>query len=531
MSGTASPIRAILWAQWRTMRNLRAGEGRIGRIVTVALALVWYSLWTSLAVLAAFVLARPGPRELASVLPWGLMSVFLYWQIAPVLAASLGAALDLRRLLVYPVPAGRLFQAEILLRLATSPEMPLVLAGALVGLLRNPAVPAWAPLVSLPLYGVFNILLAAGLRGLLEQLFARRRVRELAALLLVLAIGVPPLLLLGWPSGMWRGISLRAPPVYWPWVSFGRIAAGSPGPQDWVLAALWLVAALLFGRAQFDRCLRMDRPDVAVSAPALPASARAPLAWLARLVPDPLAAILEKELRSLARSPRFRLVFMMGFSFGFIIWAPLLRREDGFSDAYPVLVSIYAVLLLSEVLFWNAFGFDRAAAQLWFAAPISFRNVLIGKNAAGALLAAAEVTVVLAVCRLLGAPLGVPRVVEVYAVTLTLCLYLLAGGNLSSLRFPRPVNPEQSWGRASTGRFQMLVLLLYPLLGAPVGLAYLVRWVSGSQTAFFAQLSLAALAGAVFYQASLDYALRLAEQRREEFILTLAEQGGPVLTR
>lgn len=527
----ASPIRAILWAQWRTMRNLRAGEGRAGRVLTALLGVFWYSLWASLAVVAAIVLARPDGRELAAVLPWGLMSVFLYWQIAPVLAASLGAALDLRRLRVYPVRAAHLFRAEILLRLATSPEMPLVLAGALAGLLRNPAVPAWAPALALPFYGAFNILLAAGLRGLLEQLFARRRVRELAALLLVLAIGAPQLLLLGWPAGMWREIALRAPPVYWPWVSFGRIAAGHPGPQDWVLAALWLAAALLFGRTQFDRCLRMDRPEAAASPAVLPARGRAGAAWLARLAPDPLAAILEKELRSLARSPRFRLVFLMGFSFGFIIWAPLLRRQGGFSDAYPVLVSVYAVLLLSEVLFWNAFGFDRAAAQLWLVAPISFRNVLIGKNAAGALLAAAEVTVVLAVSRLLAAPLDVLKIVEVYGVTLTLCLYLLAGGNLSSLRFPRPVNPEQSWGRASTGRFQMLVLFLYPVLGAPVGLAYLVRWVSGSQAAFFAQLSLAALAGAVFYHASLEYALRLAEQRKEEFILTLAEQGGPVLTR
>lgn len=531
MKESVSPIRAVLWAQWRTMCNLRAGEGGAGRVLAAALGIVWYSLWASLAVVAAILLARPGARELASVLPWGLMSVFLYWQIAPVLAASLGVALDLRRLRVYPVRTARLFQVEILLRLVTSPEMPLVLAGALIGLLRNPAVPAWAPVLGLPVYGLFNILLAAGLRGLLEQLFARRRVRELAALVLVLAIGVPQLLLLGWPAGMWREISLRAPPVYWPWVSFGRIASGSPGPQDWVLAALWLTAAFLFGRTQFDRCLRLDRAEAAAPPPVLPVRSRAGLVRLLRLAPDPLAAILEKELRSLARSPRFRLVFIMGFSFGFIIWAPLLRRAGGFSDAYPVLVSLYAVLLLSEVLFWNSFGFDRAAAQLWFAAPISFRNVLVGKNAAGALLAAAEVTVVLAVSRLLGVPLSAAKLLEVYGVTLTLCLYLLAGGNLSSLRFPRPVNPEQSWGRASTGRFQMLVLFLYPLLGAPVGLAYLVRWVSGSQTAFFAQLSLAALAGALFYHASLDYALRLAERRKEEFVFTLAEQGGPVLTR
>ena len=36
-----------------------------------------------------------------------------------------------------------------------------------------------------------------------------------------------------------------------------------------------------------------------------------------------MEAQLEKELRFLSRAPRFRLVFMMGFSFGLLIWAPM----------------------------------------------------------------------------------------------------------------------------------------------------------------------------------------------------------------
>ncbi|MGC8793473.1 MAG: hypothetical protein ACP5U2_08790 [Bryobacteraceae bacterium] len=511
---------------------MRAGESRLDRLLGSSLASIWYALWAAVALAAAMVLARPKRAELGVVLPWGLMSVFFYWQLAPIIAASFGAALDLRRIRVYPVSESCLFRAEILLRLVTSPEMPLVLLGAIAGLWRNPDLPLWAPLVALPLYGLFNLLLAAGLRGLLERLFTRRRVREVAAFLLVLAVGAPQLLLWGGLGDLARGIWLRAPSVSWPWVSFGRLASATSGPQDWVLAALWLTAALLFGWFQFVRSLRLDAIELAVRSGAAPRRAKAIRAgsWIGRLAPDPLAVVLEKELRSLARSPRFRLVFLMGFSFGFLIWAPLARRQGGFTEGYPVLVSIYAVLLLSEVLFWNAFGFDRAAAQLWFIVPAPFRCVLVAKNLAGALLVTVELTVVLAVCRILGAPLSMLKVVEVYSVALTLCLYLLAGGNLSSLRFPRPVNPEQSWGRASKGRFQMLVLLVYPVLGMPVGLAYLVRYVSGSETAFFAQLSLAALAGAVFYHASLDYAVTLAGQRKEEFIQALAEQGGPVMT-
>jgi len=34
------------------------------------------------------------------------------------------------------------------------------------------------------------------------------------------------------------------------------------------------------------------------------------------------------------------------------------------SDNYLTFVSVYALLLLSDALFWNSFGFDRSAAQV-----------------------------------------------------------------------------------------------------------------------------------------------------------------------
>lgn len=530
-----SPVLAVLWAQWRSLLNLRTGERLAGRLLATALAVLWYSLWALLAVGAALLLSRPRQAELASLIPWGLMLVMLYWQMAPIVTASLGASLDLKKLLVYPVPEGKLFLAEVLLRLTTGLEMMLVLGGVAVGLLRNPAVPGWAPLLALPLYALFNLLTAAGLRSLLERLLARRRLREAAVFLLVLGAAAPQVLLLAGVPAFLRELPLRAPPVYWPWVSFGNLAVGRFGPQDWVLAALWSTAAYLFGRWQFRRSLHLDRTAVEVAeapAPQTLAAGRRGFAVLGRLLPDPLGAIVEKELRSLARSPRFRLVFLMGFSFGFLIWAPLMHRQgEGFSGNYPVLVSLYALVLLSEVIFWNMFGFDRAAVQIWFSAPAPFRSVLKGKNLAGAILAAAEASVVLAVCALLGLRAPVLKILEVYAVTLTFCLYLLAAGNFSSLYFPRPVNPEQSWGRASAGRFQILLLLLYPVLGAPLALAYLGRYAFQSEGVFFGLLAGAATLGVVFYRISLDSALRLAERRRERMIEALAQGGGPILTQ
>src|SRR5258708_23141135 len=66
------------------------------------------------------------------------MFVFLYWQLAPLVSASLGASLDLKKLLMYPIPHAKLFVVEVLLRITTCAEMVLFLTGVVVGLFRNP---------------------------------------------------------------------------------------------------------------------------------------------------------------------------------------------------------------------------------------------------------------------------------------------------------------------------------------------------------------------------------------------------------
>src|SRR5262249_60349420 len=92
------------------------------------------------------------------------------------------------------------------------------------------------------------------------------------------------------------------------------------------------------------------------------------------LFPDPLGAIVEKELRSLARTPRYRMVFVMGFSFGLMIWLPMIlgrrgERHVNISHNFLTIVCVYALTLLGQVSYWNCFGFDRSAAQIYFVAP------------------------------------------------------------------------------------------------------------------------------------------------------------------
>ena len=190
-------IAAILRAQWLSMR-LRLGSHRRGAIFSILTALLWYGFWVVLAFVAEqFAEYGQSAAKQVRALPIGLMLIFLYWQLAPLISASLGASLDLKKLMVYPVPHRKLFDIEVLLRLTTCAEMLLVLAGSLTGLLRNPVLGgiARAPrlVTSYLLFVLFNLLLAAGVRSLLERLLSHKRLREILMLVLISCAALPRL--------------------------------------------------------------------------------------------------------------------------------------------------------------------------------------------------------------------------------------------------------------------------------------------------------------------------------------------------
>jgi ABC-2 type transport system permease protein len=526
-----SQMRAILWAQWRSFRHAMPGAARAGDVFGGLVALVWYGIWAGLGAAASISLAGARREMLALALPWALAAVFMYWQLAPVLTASLGASLDFKKLVVYPVPERQFFTIEAALRLTAALEMLLVLAGILTGLERNPFVPAWGPPAAALAFIAFNLFLAAGLRSLLERLLAYRVLRELLVLALVLAAAIPQLLAYtGIPP--WLKAAFGAGmPVVWPWSAAASVALGNGLAISAPLLAGWVAASYLFGRRQFARGMRLDAAAAETAGHARRGEGwTAPFYRLPRLLfADPLAALVEKELRSLSRSPRFRLVFLMGFTFGFIIWLPLFRSHGRGLALFPVIVSCYALLLMAEVVFWNMFGFDRSSAQLYFYAPIRVWMVLAAKSLAAAMFVMVEISMVLAMSALTGIPLSPAVVVETYLVALILSEYLLAAGNLSSLYYPRAVNPDHSWGRAARGRFQLILLFLFPLLALPVGLAYAVRYWTGSGVAFAVALAVAGMLGALLYRASLDSASRVAEERKEKVLSALAESAGPVV--
>jgi ABC-2 type transport system permease protein len=533
-------IRAILRAQWLSMRSFRLASSRRGATISVVTAVLWYGFWTFIAVVAEVLMASSQLRQQIEIgLPLGLLGVFAYWQLAPFASASLGASLDLRKLLVYPVPRPSLFLIEVLLRVTTCAEMLLVLAGASLGMLRNPAFGAWRALPrvagAMALFVAFNLLLAAGLRSLIDRLLARRRIREIVILIVVLASVLPRLLMVTGAGGrQLRGFLPAARNPLWPWMAATHWLLASQATAGALVLGAWAVLAYFFSRWQFARSLRFDA-QAAQAGPAVDKRASWTDRWYrlpSWLLPDPLAALVEKELRSLARTPRFRLVFIMGFSFGVIVWLPSALRGRGahsaMSENFLVVVSIYALILLGQVSFWNSFGFDRSAAQIYFAAPVSIARTLAAKNIAAAFFILLEIAMVSTACSLLPVGISAGKIAEAFVVTAISALYLMGLGNLSSVHYPRAMNPQRSASGGARGRAQGLMVLLYPVTLLPVFLAYLARYAFASQLAFDLILGMAGALGAGIYGMAMESAVSAARRRREFILAELSRGEGPV---
>jgi hypothetical protein len=105
---------------------------------------------------------------------------------------------------------------------------------------------------------------------------------------------------------------------------------------------------------------------------------------------------------------------------------------------------------------------------------------------------------------------------------------MLGMGNISSVQYPRGLNPERVSHGGASSRFQALVFLLYPVALLPVFLAYLARYAFSSDLVFYLVLALAAVIGGTVYWIAMDSAAGTAIERREQIINELSRADGPI---
>jgi hypothetical protein len=312
---------------------------------------------------------------------------------------------------------------------------------------------------------------------------------------------------------------------------------GEAGPGSLLLLCGITAAAGIFGYWMFRSGCRFVSQRAGQAGPRPRRGFAGLRLWPKRrpaLLPDPLAALVAKELKYLWRSPRFRLPFFMGFTFGVIAWAPIMSRIDGSvgdwaRDASLSFITFYAMLLLGPVLFLNRFGFDRSAARLLFWMPIRFEDMLGAKNVATAMFVYLELLLIALFAGIVGLPVGVGKLAEAAVVTAVALLYLLSVGNYTSVRFPIPSNPDRvSRSGGSHGLRSAVQFFIFPLALAPIGFAFLLKFDAESAFGFWIALAVAAMFGMLIYRSSFLNVSARGLLQRETLLARLSESEGPL---
>jgi len=534
-----SQIYALLQVQGRSFVKTLRRQGRGLRVAaSIVFSVFWYGLWMAAAAGAAMIPSLIGREDVESALGGILLFAMGYWQLAPLMTLSLGVSLEMNKVMIYPVSIYTLFVAECLLRVATGFEIFLLLIG-LFGGLAWAGSPCLAELaLAFVLFVAFNIFLSAGVRNLVERIFQRRRLREIVLVVLVSCTILPQMLI--WSKGArtaFRSVltSTRGIPDWMhPSGLAARVSIGEGAVWDWILLAAMVGSAAIFGFVQFTAGCRRG-VGVASSAPPKSKSVGGRmLLGLSRWLADPIGALVEKEIRYLWRSPRFRLPFFMGFTFGVAAWVPIMRHWQESVGAWMeysavTLISLYAFLLLGPVIFLNRFGFDRQSTRFYFWLPLGFRDLLIAKNLATLFFAGLELALVALACRLIGLAIGFQQILEAALVGFIALLYLLSVGNHMSVRFPVASNPDRvSRAGMGHGLRAAIQFTLFPLSLAPIAAAIASRYYWGGDEAFAETLAVAALAGVGLYLFMLSRSAAYGERFREQFISHLSEGGGPL---
>jgi ABC-2 type transport system permease protein len=534
-------IRVIVWAQFRTIRNYLPRTS-FGAVLLGVLSLLWYGMFVFFGGLLAVALPHAPLGGLHRFLPAGLLGLLIFWQVFPVLTMSSGWSLELNKLLVYPIHPRTLFVVEVLLRLTTAPEAVFVLLGAVIGLQRHPAIHGVWPLTLL-LFLPFNLFLSLAIREWMLRLFKKKRLREVLVLAIVLVSVLPQFL-------TQTSLGKRLQPFYLlvsqssvtPWREFSATALGAPTVLSVFAVLAWVTLAYLFAKRQFARSMLLDfgavesRPTKQVEETASKASPLADfgvqvLSLPGRLFKDPYAALIEKELRSLIRTPRFRVLFGMACLFSAVIFFPMAfgTTSSGFlASNYLAFINTYGMLIIGEVLFWNIFGFDRRAAQLYFVTPVKLAQVIKAKNLVAVIFVSLQTSLVLIITLFLPTHVTPGAVLGGLAISLIVGLFFMSMGNYASVSYPKAVDPNQTFKRQAGGKTQLILLACYVCMAIPVGLAYLARWATDQEWTFFAVLAFDIFVAASFYFVSFDAVVAKGERNREHIIDALSKGSDPI---
>jgi ABC-2 type transport system permease protein len=537
----AEQYRAVAAMRWQMLRHgLRTRRGKFeagARIFsTVFFSLIGLAAGVGLG-FAAYAIVSEHSLRLLPVLFW---PVFLLWQIAPIMAASFQEHVDMSGFLRFPMSFGSYMLVTLVFGAFDIPSILgwICVAGIWTGvaIAQPAAIPAATAAVLL--FGFFNVLLTRAVFAWLDRWLAQRRTREILGvgfLFLLLAVQLvnPALHPYKGHAPAINGQLLlrveRVQSVLPPGLSASavRLAVSGRAAQGILplgeLAVYGALAGMLLGVRLHAEYRGESLGEGAAAITAGPKAVRRAGQGRLRLLSGPLGAVIEKELRYVARSG------MMLYSLA----APLVmililgggrQPSSPFASmggyALPVGVA-YSFLGLTRIIY-NSLGGEGAGVQLYFLSPTPMRAVMLAKNLVQTGFFCVEMALV---CAIIHFRYGMP---DAAMIAVTFCWLLfalpmqLAIGNLLSLTMAyRMTFSRMSREEGAVGNGLTSVVAQVAIVGVGAAVFFpLARYGhAGLASGVFLLLALAA---AGFWAWILSRIDRLAAARREALIGILA---------
>jgi ABC-2 type transport system permease protein len=535
-------IRLVAGLRWRILRNsLRKKNNRLdligliftgifGGILVIGLCFAFYA--------GAYAFLSQGRLEWMALLFW---AIFLFWQLFPIFAAGFGASFEFRALLRFPLSLRAFYVIGLAYGFADFSALASICwllamsAGAAVA--KPGVLPAMLLIVAA--FMLLNATLERLIGSWLERLLARRRTRELFLGLFVLSM-----VSLNFISPLMQRYGASARPVFLRFLPYlawfppslaGRALAAilRLQPQGFLLSFSLLLLYLLFFSALLWHRFAAQYCGEEVSETAAPV--RTPTRPIAgqdhgpdrlSLLSPTVAAVVRKEFRYLTRNGFAYLTLLMPpllimiFSMNFAGRHPNVGGKGVSTEIFFPGMMAYLILVLMAPAY-NSFAYEGRGIQTYFAAPLRFRDVLLGKNLMLVSVLSAEIALSLA---MLVWRVGLPSA-HMLVATCAAIIFTVVGqltvANWSSITFPRKMEFGQMRGQRQSGMAVLVAFASQILMGAiSAVILFTGNWTGNPwlPAEAFVLLAAATVGG---YFASLDPLTQLAEKRKETLIEAL----------
>lgn len=534
---------AIAHLRWRMFVNgLRSRRGKAelaSRVLVTSFFVVGGFGGFAAAAGFSWWLVSQNQAEFLAVPLW---TIFVFWQLFPLMATAFTNNPDSSELLRFPLT----YRSYFLVRLAYGLFDPasalgtVVVFGVLLGTaVARPLLFPWAALVLL-MFAAFNLVLMQTVFAWLERWLAQRRTREIFGVLFILAMLsfqlIGPIMqhVEGRPHPQFRraiafGAQVQA--LLPPGLAANAIGQASHQKYESGFASLLSLALLTLAvgfllhlriRAQFHG----ESLSEAAARPREKQVHGPQVGWHLPGLSQPVAAVFEKEMRYLSRSgPMLLTLIMPVFMLVIFRLGPLnaMRHSSALSRtpdmAFPG-AAAYAVLVLTNLVY-NSFGGEGGGLQFFYACPVRFSQIVLGKNLThAAVLLANAIFAWFAVTYLYGAPHLAVTVATAVGLMFAAPLNFTVG-NLLSIYSPKK-RDFSTFGRQNVSQTTVLASfgMQIVIVGLGAGVFMVAKLYDNLWIAVFLFLILAAISIPVYIAVlrSLD---GIAAQRQETLLAEL----------